>query len=176
MSNLIAGPWVTCNGTIPPYPSDTTCDIRNKDGKKTYRHYVRFWNWVYMGEDIEYRVWGNSEQMGFWYPDIYAKVHIGVNAPPPQHPKAPVLLSAAASHMAARAATYDTPEGERSMGKAVAAWNAITGHDIKESEGWLLLQILKDVRLFTREDYHADSAEDCIAYAALKAEARGAGK
>ena len=167
MSNLIAGPWVTCNGTIPPYPSDTMCDIRNKDGKETSGHHVN-WGWVSMGEDFEYRVWGNPEQMASWYPDVYA--------PPPQCPKAPVLLSAAASHMAERAATYDTPEGERSMGKAVAAWNAITGHDIKESEGWLLLQILKDVRLFTREDYHADSAEDCIAYAALKAEARGAGK
>jgi hypothetical protein len=62
------------------------------------------------------------------------------------------------------------------MGKAVTAFNAITGHTLSESEGWLLLQVLKDVRLFTREAYHADSAEDCIAYAALKAEAMGAGR
>jgi hypothetical protein len=74
-----------------------------------------------------------------------------------------------------RAATYDAPSGERSMGKAVVAFNAITGHALTESEGWLFLQVLKDVRLFTRSAYHADSAEDCIAYAALKAEARGAG-
>lgn len=62
------------------------------------------------------------------------------------------------------------------MGRAVAAFNAITGRqdgaELRESEGWLLLQLLKDARLFTRPDvYHADSAEDCIAYAALKAEA-----
>lgn len=88
---------------------------------------------------------------------------------------APELLQTAASHMQARAATYDTPEGERSMGKAVRAFNAITGHELTESEGWLLLQVLKDVRLFTRETYHADSAEDCIAYAALKAEAKASG-
>jgi hypothetical protein len=75
-----------------------------------------------------------------------------------------------------RAATYDNPEGERSMGKAVQAFNAITGRDLTEPEGWLLLQVLKDVRLFQRPGYHADSAEDCIAYAALKAEAKSSGQ
>lgn len=86
--------------------------------------------------------------------------------------KADQLLQKAAQHMQDRAATYDKPEGERSMGKAVAAFNAITGRDLSEPEGWLLLQLLKDVRLFQRPGYHADSAEDCIAYAALKAEAK----
>lgn len=81
------------------------------------------------------------------------------------------ILNKAAQHMADRASTYDKPEGERSMGRAVEAFNAITGRDLSEPEGWLLLQVLKDVRLFTRPGYHADSAEDCVAYAALKAEA-----
>jgi hypothetical protein len=90
-------------------------------------------------------------------------------------PLAAELLGRAARHMHDRAATYDKPEGERSMGRAVQAFNAITGHSLSESEGWLLLQVLKDVRLFTRSDYHADSAEDCIAYAALKAEAKSKG-
>lgn len=89
--------------------------------------------------------------------------------------QAPELLGRAARHMHDRAGTYDKPEGERSMGRAVQAFNAITGHALTESEGWLLLQVLKDVRLFTRSEYHADSAEDCIAYAALKAEAKGQG-
>jgi hypothetical protein len=87
-------------------------------------------------------------------------------------PLAPELLGRAARHMHDRTSTYDKPEGERSMGRTVRAFNAITGHALSESEGWLLLQVLKDVRLFTRSTYHADSAEDCIAYAALKAEAK----
>ena len=91
-------------------------------------------------------------------------------------PTAPDLLSKATQHMKDRAATYDKPEGERSMGKTVQAFNAITGRDLKESEGWLLLQLLKDVRLFQRPGYHADSAEDCIAYAALKAESKAGEK
>ena len=93
---------------------------------------------------------------------------------PPQAPgvTAPQLLEKAASHMRDRAATYDRPEGERSMAKTVAAFNAITGRDLTETEGWLLLQVLKDVRLFQRPGYHADSAEDGIAYSALKAESK----
>ena len=98
-----------------------------------------------------------------------------VATPDPYPVKAAELLGRAAMHMHDRSSTYDKPEGERSMGRTVQAFNAITGHNLSEGEGWLLLQVLKDVRLFTRSEYHADSAEDCIAYAALKAEARGRG-
>lgn len=84
------------------------------------------------------------------------------------------ILAAAAGHMQDRASTYDKPEGERSMGRAVAAFNAVTGRDLTEAEGWLLLQQLKNVRLFTRPGFHRDSAEDAVAYAALAGEAKSA--
>lgn len=89
--------------------------------------------------------------------------------------KAPELLNKAAALMEERGRKYDKPEGERSMGRAVQAFNVITGHSLHESDGWLLMQILKDVRDRQREAAHQDSLEDCIAYAALKAEARMAG-
>lgn len=82
------------------------------------------------------------------------------------------ILSKAAQHMAERSKTYDKPEGERSMAQTVAIFNLFHGTDLTEAQGWHLLQILKDVRLFTRSGYHADSAEDGVAYAALKAEAK----
>lgn len=85
---------------------------------------------------------------------------------------APDLLQNAANIMAERGKQYDKPEGERSMAKCVQAFNVITEHSLTEAEGWLLLQLLKDVRLWQRPGYHQDSAEDCIAYAALKAEAK----
>ena len=86
---------------------------------------------------------------------------------------APDILDAAAGHMRDRAATYDQPGGERSMGRAVAALNAVLGRQaLTESEGWLLLQLLKDVRDRQRTEPHRDSLEDAVAYAALKAEAR----
>jgi hypothetical protein len=91
-------------------------------------------------------------------------------------PLAPELLGRAAMHMHDRAAAYDAPDGERSMGKTVQAFNAVTGHTLTESEGWLLMALLKQVRLFARSKPHADSAEDAIAYMALMAEARGAGR
>ena len=90
--------------------------------------------------------------------------------------RAPALLARAQRHMLDRAATYDQPDGERSMGRTVAAFNAITGRDLRESEGWLLLQILKDVRDRQRAEPHVDSLEDGMAYSALKAEARLAGR
>jgi hypothetical protein len=99
----------------------------------------------------------------------------GPDSAPTQHgpDSAPTLLDAAAGHMRERATTYDQPGGERSMGRTVQALNAILGREaLTESEGWLLLQILKDVRDRQRAAPHRDSLEDGIAYAALKAEAR----
>lgn len=89
---------------------------------------------------------------------------------------APEFLESSARIMDERAKAYDQEDGERSMGKAVAAFNIITGQSISESEGWLLLQILKDVRQWATPAYHQDSAEDCVSYAALKAEALAAGR
>ena len=89
--------------------------------------------------------------------------------------EAPELLGRAARHMHDRSSTYDKPEGERSMGRAVQAFNAITGRDLSEAEGWLFMAMLKAVRSETRAEPHQDSLEDLIAYAALYAEARSKG-
>lgn len=80
------------------------------------------------------------------------------------------IADSALIHIKNRASAYDQQDGERSAAKTAKAFNAITGKNITESEVWLILQLLKDVRQWSREDYHQDSAEDCIAYAALKAE------
>lgn len=91
--------------------------------------------------------------------------------------KAPEFLHKAAALMEERGKEYDKPEGERSMAKAVNAFSIITGVRISESEGWLFMQILKDVRQWQNPaTFHADSAEDCVAYAALKAEALAQGE
>lgn len=79
------------------------------------------------------------------------------------------FLRQAAELMKERGKQYDQPGGERSMGKTVEAFNAITGRNLSESEGWLLMGLLKSVRQYSG-DYHRDSAEDKVAYAALEAE------
>ena len=79
------------------------------------------------------------------------------------------ILTAALGHMEDRAKTYDSPGGERSMGKTVSAFNVITGHNLTEEAGWLFMEILKQVRS-QQGDYRADSYEDLVAYAALRGE------
>ena len=80
------------------------------------------------------------------------------------------ILDRAAQHMRDRAATYDKPEGERSMGATVLAFQAVTGHQLTEEQGWLFMALLKAVRS-QQGAYRADSYEDGAAYFALAGEA-----
>lgn len=87
------------------------------------------------------------------------------------------FLDAASACLGSRGEQYDSPTGERSMGRTVHAFNAITGHTLTEAEGWLLLQTLKDVRQWaTINTIHEDSALDGVAYSALKCEALANGR
>jgi hypothetical protein len=83
---------------------------------------------------------------------------------------APTLLKRAAEIMEERGRQYDAEGGERSMMRTVNAFNAITGGNMTEAQGWLFMACLKQVRQWQKPEYHADSAEDGIAYAALLAE------
>lgn len=86
--------------------------------------------------------------------------------------KSTEFLQSAMDVQKERGEQYDKPSGERSMGATVRAFNAITGHVLEESDGWMLLGILKLVRQAQNpEKYHHDSALDFVAYASLYAEA-----
>jgi len=85
---------------------------------------------------------------------------------------APQLLNKAASIMEQRGKQYDKPGGERSMGATVAAYNSITGQQLTEANGWLLMALLKMVRDNQRPAPHVDSIEDLVAYSSLYGEAR----
>lgn len=89
---------------------------------------------------------------------------------------APEYLTRAADLMAERGKQYDSQAGERSMARTVEAFNAITGRDLSESDGWLLMLLLKQVRQWQTPDFHRDSAEDAVSYAALLAESLERGK
>lgn len=80
------------------------------------------------------------------------------------------FLNAALGHMQDRATTYDRPQGERSMGNCVTAFNTITGHNLTEEQGWAFMAILKIVRT-QQGKYRADNYEDLAAYAGLAGEA-----
>ena len=75
------------------------------------------------------------------------------------------LLSLASDTLAERGRERDKPGGERSMARAVAAFNAITGRDLGTKEGWRFMMCLKMAR-----GNAADDDLDLIGYAALAAE------
>ena len=79
------------------------------------------------------------------------------------------FLSQAQDTIGDRGKEYDSGS-ERSMEKTVQAFNIIAGKELTESEGWLFMEILKNVRQWTKPEYHEDSAVDGVAYSALKAE------
>lgn len=80
------------------------------------------------------------------------------------------FLNQAKSEQSDRSVTYDSPQGERSMGKTVAMFNALTGFDLTEQQGWQFMEILKMVRS-NQGKYKADNFVDGCSYASLAGEA-----
>jgi len=78
-------------------------------------------------------------------------------------------LSRAADEMRDRAAARDQPGGERSMAACVAAFNALYGLGMTETQGWQFMSLLKKAR-GSRGDYREDDYTDDVAYASLAAE------
>ena len=85
-------------------------------------------------------------------------------------PIAQHFLEAAKGHLGARAATYDKPTGERSMERTVKTFAALTDIQLTEEQGWLFLEVLKQVRSLQGK-FKADNYEDLAGYAALRGEA-----
>lgn len=85
------------------------------------------------------------------------------------------ILSDAEKTIGQRATDYDKPEGERSVAHCVRIFNAITGRNLTEFEGWLFMDALKTARMMANPkklDTHVDKA----AYAALAGECALAAK
>ena len=85
-------------------------------------------------------------------------------------PTANHFLEAALNHLGARAVTYDKPTGERSMERTVNAFAALTDIQLTEEQGWLFMEVLKQVRSLQGK-FKADNYEDLAGYAALRGEA-----
>ena len=68
-----------------------------------------------------------------------------------------------------RGVERDLKEGERSMKRCVLAFNALTGKELTESQGWLFMLVLKLSRASTG-NFSLDHRLDTIGYAALLTE------
>lgn len=68
-----------------------------------------------------------------------------------------------------RAKLRDTPNGERSMDRTVAAFNSLTGNSLSTLDGWLFMLCLKLARS-QQGGYHPDDFLDLVGYAVLAGE------
>ena len=82
---------------------------------------------------------------------------------------APSILRTAAQTISARAASRDLAT-ERSMRRAVSAFNTLTGQSLSETQGWLFMAVLKLARA-TAGKHNNDDLLDAAAYVALTLEA-----
>ena len=80
------------------------------------------------------------------------------------------ILRAAAATIDQRGVERDQPGGERSMSRTVAAFNALTGHQLSERDGWLFMVALKAARATATPTGRPDDYLDGAAYFALAAE------
>jgi hypothetical protein len=82
---------------------------------------------------------------------------------------AQMLLKEAAEILTDRGVERDKDEGERAMPHLVTVFNALTGHNLSNEDGWTFMLLLKLVRM--RGGVHKDDDYlDAIGYSALLAE------
>jgi hypothetical protein len=79
------------------------------------------------------------------------------------------VLLEAAEMIHARASQRDHATGERSIPRAVAMYNVLTGQSVSERDGWILQALLKLSRAQGGR-HHLDDYVDAAAYIALAAE------
>lgn len=89
-------------------------------------------------------------------------------AKPPADDASGILVHAS-ELIAARGVERDLPNGERSMARCVEAFNAMTGHRLRETDGWLFMVYLKHARSRGGR-FHEDDYRDAVAYEGLRAE------
>lgn len=78
------------------------------------------------------------------------------------------ILDSAAAALRDRAACRDIA-GERSMARCIKAFNALTGQDLSEFQGWLFMGVLKYARA-TAGNPQLDDLIDAAGYSALAGE------
>jgi hypothetical protein len=88
-------------------------------------------------------------------------------------PEASRILGQAKHALDDRAASRDTPGGERSMALTVEIFNAATGLDLTEAQGWQFMIALKWARANNGKRHSPDDYVDMSGYVALWGECEG---
>lgn len=101
--------------------------------------------------------------------DLEKTVFVETDAKTDKSQQAHTFLEEAGTVMKERAKLRDKPEGERSMEAIVKTFNALTGKNLTEAEGWEFMLILKMVR-GRQGSFHRDDYVDLAAYSGLLGE------
>lgn len=141
--------WVQWKGGECPVPGDTLVEVRSRRGF-VWRDVAKAFWWDHRGDIVAYRVVG-EQPVG----------RGGVSAVE--------TLRRAADLIELRGKQRDSDAGERSMARTVAAFNAVYGASLTETQGWHFMELLKMARS-SQGAYVADDFDDKVAYAALAAE------
>lgn len=91
---------------------------------------------------------------------------IGRAVPVPCISSAQDFLQSALDRLQSAAQERDAPDGERSMARAVKIFNAWTGNDMSEADGWSFMVALKQARS-VQGNFVADDGVDMAGYVAL---------
>lgn len=110
--------------------------------------------WEIFNDESRYDIWSEEES---------------TNQPQQAPIDAPAILQKAAQTIEERAAQRDLP-AERSMARAVGAFNTLTGQSLTVTQGWLFVAVLKLARATTGK-HNPDDLLDAAAYVALALEA-----
>lgn len=144
--------WVEWKGGECPVPGDTRVETRDRVGTVACDAAKAFcWHHTVGSQPfVAYRVVG-EQPVG----------RGGVSAVE--------TLRRAADLIELRGKQRDSDAGERSMARTVAAFNAVYGASLTETQGWHFMELLKMARS-SQGAYVADDFDDKVAYAALAAE------
>lgn len=144
----------------------------NQGASDKYRHQEQFRNtWPYLAISMSGCIVGFGGETGGL---VKIKISDFSDKKEPSHKLKTSLdyLSECAEVQKQRGEQYDkSGTGERSFAACAAAFNAITGRDLKGSDICLILECLKNIRQYSDPTrLHEDSLLDKVSYASLHAE------
>ena len=164
-----------------PVPKGTAINVEYRNGEITYavagedRQGAYDWTHSKHPKDIvAYCVIpteDNSKPEAYSYEELNSNFKKLVEQAP-EAVTATDILQEAAECLTARAVERDKEGGERSMRAAVTAFNALTGHELSEVDGWNFMLMLKLARSYGG-CFKLDDYVDAAAYAALAGESAG---
>ncbi len=100
---------------------------------------------------------------------VKALIHSPSTVKPPQLTTAAEILKTGIDVQESRGVERDAPDGERTMGKIISAFNILEGTELTETQGWRFMVVLKLARAVNGA-LNIDDYVDMASYSSLAGE------